>query len=169
MADVVGASDVHERLASITPCKGFLTLVVVSFGLRPHNNPSGFGAFPAFADAAADQFPLKLGKPAQHRQQSARREGLSCPPRLKPERELRAARSSGSGLAVMQPINLGSGEDPILDLDRCGALSRLGQIVQRDHCIAERWAINQYVAVYERRWLACVGIDFIFFASHVLP
>src|SRR6516162_1372278 len=69
------------------------------------------------------------------------------------------ARSSGSGLAVMQPINLGSGEDPILDLDRCDALSRLGQIVQRDHCIAQRWAINQYVAVYERRWLACVGID----------
>jgi hypothetical protein len=82
---------------------------------------------------------------------------------------VRAARSSGSGLAVMKPINLGSGEDPILDLDRCGALSRLGQIVQRDHCIAERWAINQYVAVYERRWLACVGIDFIFFAAHVLP
>jgi hypothetical protein len=27
-----------------------------------------------------------------------------------------AARSSGSGLAVMQPINLGSGEDPILTL-----------------------------------------------------
>jgi len=78
-------------------------------------------------------------------------------------------RSSGSGLAVMQPINLGSGEDPILDLDRCDALSRLGQIVQRDHCIAQRWAINQYVAVYERRWLACVGIDFIFFAAHVLP
>jgi hypothetical protein len=68
-------------------------------------------------------------------------------------------RSSGSGLAVMQPINLGSGEDPILDLGRCDALSRLGQIVQRDHCIAQRWAINQYVAVYERRWLACVGID----------
>ena len=78
-------------------------------------------------------------------------------------------RSSGSGLAVMQPINLGSGGDPILDLDRCDALSRLGQIVQRDHCIAQRWAINQYVAVYERRWLACVGIDFIFFAAHVLP
>jgi len=80
---------------------------------------------------------------------------------------LRAARSSGSGLAVMQPINLGSGEDPILDLDRCDALSRLGQIVQRDHCIAQRWTINQYVAVYERRWLACVGIDFIF-VSHLL-
>ena len=42
-----------------------------------------------------------------------------------------AARSSGSGFAVMQPINLGSGEDPILDLDRCGDLSRLGQIAQR--------------------------------------
>ena len=28
---------------------------------------------------------------------------------------VRAARSSGSGLAVMQPINLGSGKDPILD------------------------------------------------------
>ena len=68
-------------------------------------------------------------------------------------------RSSRSGLAVMQPINLGNGEDPIPDLDRCGVLSRLGQIVQRDHCIAQRWAINQYVAVYERRWLACVGID----------
>ena len=81
----------------------------------------------------------------------------------------RAARSSGSGLAVMQPINLGSGEDPILDLDRCGALSRLGQIVQRDHCIAQRLVINQYVAVYERRWLARVGIDFNFFAAHVLP
>jgi hypothetical protein len=54
-----------------------------------------------------------------------------------------AARSSGSGFAVMQPINLGSGEDPILDLNRCGDLSRLGQIVQRDHCIAQRWAINQ--------------------------
>ena len=80
-----------------------------------------------------------------------------------------AACSSGSGLAVMQPINLGSGEDPILDLDRCGALSRLGQIVQRDHCIAQRRAINQYVAVYESRWLAYVGIDFIFFAAHVLP
>ena len=77
-------------------------------------------------------------------------------------------RSSGSGLAVMQPINLGSGEDPILDLDRCGVLSRLGQIVQRDHSIAQRWAINQYVAVYERRWLACVGIGFIFFAARVL-
>ena len=51
---------------------------------------------------------------------------------------VRAARSSGAGLAVMQPINLGSGEDPILDLDRCGALSRLGQMVQRDHCIAQR-------------------------------
>jgi len=71
-------------------------------------------------------------------------------------------------LAVMQPIDLGSGEDPILDLDRCGALSRLGQIVQRDHCIAQRLVINQYVAVYERRWLACVGIDFIFIAAHVL-
>ena len=47
-------------------------------------------------------------------------------------------------LAVMQPIDLGSGEDPILDLDRCGALSRLGQIVQRDHCIAQRLVINQY-------------------------
>ena len=46
---------------------------------------------------------------------------------------------------------LGSGEDPILDLDRCGDLSRLGQIVQRDHCITQRWAINQYVAVYERQ------------------
>jgi hypothetical protein len=52
---------------------------------------------------------------------------------------------------MMQPINLGSGEDPILDLDRCGDLSRLGQIVQRDHCITQRWAINQYVAVYERQ------------------
>jgi hypothetical protein len=79
-----------------------------------------------------------------------------------------AARSSGSGFAVMQPINLGSSEDPILELDRCGDLSRLGQTVQRDHCIAQRWAINQNVAVYERRWLACVGIDFIF-AAHVLP
>ena len=78
-------------------------------------------------------------------------------------------RLSGSGLAVMQPINLGSGEDPILDLDRCDALSRLGQTVQRDHSIAQRWAINQYVAVYERRWLACVGIDFIFFALMCCP
>ena len=68
----------------------------------------------------------------------------------------------------MQTINLGNGEDPIPDLDRCDVLSRLGQIVQRDHSIAQRWAINQYVAVYERRWLACVGIDFIFFAAHVL-
>ena len=68
----------------------------------------------------------------------------------------------------MQTINLGNGEDPILDLDRCDVLSRLGQAVQRDHSIAQRWAINQYVAVYERRWLACVGIDFIFFAAHVL-
>jgi hypothetical protein len=33
-------------------------------------------------------------------------------------------------LAVMQPINLGSGEDPILDLDRCDALSHLGQMVR---------------------------------------
>ena len=64
-------------------------------------------------------------------------------------------RSSRSGLAVMQPINLGSGGDPILDLDRWDALSRLGQIVQRDHCIAQRWAINQYVAVLSvARWLA---------------
>ena len=30
----------------------------------------------------------------------------------------------------MQPINFGSGEDPILDLDRCDALSHLGQMVQ---------------------------------------
>jgi hypothetical protein len=82
---------------------------------------------------------------------------------------VRAARSSGSDLAVIKPINLGSGEDPILDLDRCDALSRLGQIVQRDHCIAQRWAINEYVAVDERRWLARVGIDFIFFAAHLLP
>jgi hypothetical protein len=93
---------------------------------------------------------------------------LSREAALKPEQELRAARSSGSGLAVMQPINLGSGKDPILDYDCCGALSRLGQIVQLDDCIAQRWAINRYVAVYERRWLACVGIDFIFFAAHVL-
>ena len=45
MADVVGASDVHERLASITPCEDFLTLVVIR--LAPNNAPS-FGAFPAF-------------------------------------------------------------------------------------------------------------------------
>jgi hypothetical protein len=54
----------------------------------------------------------------------------------------------------MQPINLGSGEDPILDLDRCGALSRLGQIVQRDHCIAERWAINMSPSMSVAGWLA---------------
>jgi len=91
MADVAGASDVHERLASIMPCKGFLTLVVSQFRLSAHNNSSGFGAFPAFAGAAADQTPLKLGKPAQLRQLSACREGLSRLPRLKPERELRSA------------------------------------------------------------------------------
>ena len=73
------------------PCKGFLTLVVSQFRLSAHNNSSGFGAFPAFAGAAADQTPLKLGKPAQHRQLSACREGLSRLPRLKPERELRSA------------------------------------------------------------------------------
>ena len=76
-------------------------------------------------------------------------------------------RSSGSGLAVMQPINLGSGEDPVLDLDRCDALSQFGQIVQRDHRLSKRWAIDRLAAVYQRRWLACVGIDFIF-AAHVL-
>jgi len=69
----------------------------------------------------------------------------------------------------MQPINLSSGEDPIADLDHCGALSGFGQIVQRDHCIAQRWAIDRLVAVYEHRWLACVGINFILFAAHVLP
>ena len=76
-------------------------------------------------------------------------------------------RSSGSGLAVMQPINLGSGENPVAHLDRCGALSRLGQLVQSDHCIAQRCVINKYVVVYERRWLAYVGMDFIFVA-HLL-
>src|SRR6516162_11884813 len=69
----------------------------------------------------------------------------------------------------MQPINLSSGEDPIADLDRCGALAIGGQIVQRDYGLSERRTINRLVAVYQRRWLACVGIDFIFFAAHVLP
>ena len=36
-------------LASITPCKGFLTLVASQFRLAAHNNSSGFGAFLAFA------------------------------------------------------------------------------------------------------------------------
>jgi len=69
----------------------------------------------------------------------------------------------------MQPINLSSGEDPIADLDRCGALAIGGQIVQRDHGLSKRRTINRLVAVYQRRWLACVGIDFTFFAAHVLP
>ena len=47
MADVVDASDVHGRLASITPCEDCLTLVVSQFRLAPNNAPS-FGAFPAF-------------------------------------------------------------------------------------------------------------------------
>jgi len=67
----------------------------------------------------------------------------------------------------MQPINLGSGEDPILDLDRCDTLSQFGQIVQRDHRLSKRWAIDRLAAVYQRRWLACVGIDFIL-TAHVL-
>jgi hypothetical protein len=71
-------------------------------------------------------------------------------------------------LAVMQPINLSSGEDPILDLDRCAALSRLGQMIQGDHCIAQRLVINQYVVVYERRWLARIYINFSFVVAHVL-
>jgi hypothetical protein len=66
MADVVGASDVHERLASTTPCKGLPDAGGGQLRLVAHNNPPGFGAFPTFAGAAADQFPLKLGKPAQH-------------------------------------------------------------------------------------------------------
>ena len=49
MAEVVDANDVHGRLASITPYEDFLTLVVSQFRLAAHNNPSGFGAFPAFA------------------------------------------------------------------------------------------------------------------------
>src|SRR6516165_9068620 len=88
------------------------------------------------------------------------------------ERELRATRVCDRAgprlkLAVMQPINLGSGENPVAHLDRCGALSRLGQLVQSDHCIAQRCVINKYVVVYERRRLVCVGIDFIF-AAHLL-
>jgi len=51
----------------------------------------------------------------------------------------------------MQPINLSSGKDPILDLDHCGALPIRWQIVQRDHCLAQRWAIDRIVAVYQRR------------------
>ena len=68
----------------------------------------------------------------------------------------------------MQPINLSSGEDPIADLDRCGALPIGWQMVQGDHCLSKRRAINRIVAVYQRRWQACVGIDFIFIAAHVL-
>ena len=68
----------------------------------------------------------------------------------------------------MQPINLSSGEDAITDLDHCGALPIGWQIVQRDHRLSKRWAINRLVAIYQRRWLACVGIDFIFIAAHVL-
>jgi hypothetical protein len=47
MAGVVDASHVHGRLASITPCEDFLTLVMGQFRLAPNNAPS-FGAFPAF-------------------------------------------------------------------------------------------------------------------------
>ena len=69
---------------------------------------------------------------------------------------------------MMQPINLSSGEDPIADLDPCGDLPIGWQMVQSDHGLSKRWAIDRIVAVYQRRWLACVGIDFIFIAAHVL-
>jgi hypothetical protein len=42
-------------------------------------------------------------------------------------------------------------------------------MIQGDHCLSKRWLINRLVAVDQRRWLAYVSIDFIFFAAHVLP
>jgi hypothetical protein len=72
-------------------------------------------------------------------------------------------------LRVVQPINLRSGEDPTADLDRCCALSRLGQLVQSDHGFSERWAFNRLVAVHQRRWLACINVDFIFAAHFAVP
>ena len=69
---------------------------------------------------------------------------------------------------MVQPINLGSGIDPVAYLNCCGAFSRLGQMVQSDHCLAQRQAINRLVAVYQRRRLVCINIDFIF-AAHLLP
>jgi len=69
---------------------------------------------------------------------------------------------------MVQPINLVSGIDPIAYLDCCGALSRLRQMVKSDHGLADGKAINRLVAVYQRRRLVCINIDFIF-AAHLLP
>jgi hypothetical protein len=66
------------------------------------------------------------------------------------------------GLAMVQPINLGSGIDPIAYLDCCGALSRLRQMVKSDHGLADGKAINRLVAVYQRRSLPRININFIF-------
>jgi hypothetical protein len=72
------------------------------------------------------------------------------------------------GLAMVQPINLGSGIDPIAYLDCCGALSRLRQMVKSDHGLADGKAINRLVAVYQRRSLPRININFIF-VVHLLP
>jgi len=65
MAEVVDASGIHERLASITPCEDFLTLVVSQFRLAPNNAPS-FGAFPAFTGGCGS-IPAQTQQAGQHR------------------------------------------------------------------------------------------------------
>jgi hypothetical protein len=67
MADVIAAADVDQGLAGFPSRNGLLALVVRQFWLAAHH-PPGFGAFPTFAGATTDQFPLKLGEAAQDRQ-----------------------------------------------------------------------------------------------------
>jgi hypothetical protein len=62
MADVVAVADVDQGLAGFPSRNGLLALVVRQFWLAAHHHALGFGAFPAFAGATTDQFPLKLGE-----------------------------------------------------------------------------------------------------------
>ena len=104
MADVVGASDVHERLASITPCKDFLTLVVSQFRLAPNNAPS-FGAFPAFTGGCGS-IPAQTQQVRPAPLVSACREGLSAPAQVS-RGDLEQPKSDQAALAMAQAPGFG--------------------------------------------------------------
>jgi hypothetical protein len=71
VAHAVGARNVHQRLAGITPGDSLAALVRRQLRWPPHMNPLSLRPGAAFPGPGPDQLSLKFGQAAQHRQHQA--------------------------------------------------------------------------------------------------